>query len=145
MGKSKEHSRPQTRWVSDEIQPSYRFSVCLVDFYTNVEGKTCVSYWFVEEMKTFNLICFNDLDILLVDANLQVDFFTPTNEVKGGILVSVCLSVCLSDCLSPSVDMILSSHVLRNGCTDFSENLYTQYSPSEDVCLYVWNVSTTIL
>ena len=38
-------------------------------------------------------------------------------------------------CLFPVVDMILSTHVLRNGCMVFSENLYTYYLPSEDVHL----------
>ena len=31
--------------------------------------------------------------------------------------------------------IILSGHVLRNQCTEFSENLYTHYSPYEDVHL----------
>ena len=36
----------------------------------------------------------------------------------------------------PNMDLeILSGHVLRNQCTDFSENLYTHYSPYEDVHL----------
>ena len=59
----------------------------------------------------------------------------------GGGYIGFCLSVCLS----PSVDMILSSHVLRNGCTDFSENLYTQYSLSEGVHLYAWNVNNMLI
>ena len=49
-------------------------------------------------------------------------FIPPANEVS--------LSVWL-----PSVDMILSSLVLGNGCIDFSENLYTSYLSSEDVHL----------
>ena len=40
------------------------------------------------------------------------------------------LSVC-----PPSVDIILSMHVQRNKCMDFSENLYTHYSLAEDVHL----------
>ena len=44
----------------------------------------------------------------------------PENEVLGGvILVLPCPSVCLSVC-PPSVDMILSTHVLRNRFMDFS-------------------------
>ena len=73
-------------------------------------------------------------------------FITPSNEVLGSILVSPCLSVCLSvrpsvsDCLSVclsamSVDTILSTHILRDGCMDFSEKLYTDYSPSVNVHL----------
>ena len=38
-------------------------------------------------------------------------------------------------CLSPSVVMILSTHPLRDGWMDFSENLYTYYSQSENVHL----------
>ena len=60
----------------------------------------------------------------------------PVNEVRGYI-VSHCLT-CLSVCLSvwlPSVDMILSRHVLRHMSMDFSENLYIYYSTSEDVRL----------
>ena len=51
-----------------------------------------------------------------------------------GFTLSVCLSVHLSLC-PLSVDMILSTHVLRDGCIDFSENVYTNYSLSEDVHL----------
>ena len=40
------------------------------------------------------------------------------------------LSVC-----PPSVNIILSMHVQRNECMDFSENLYTHYSLAEDVHL----------
>ena len=61
-------------------------------------------------------------------------FLAPVNKVRGYI-VSHCLT-CLSVCLSvwlPSVDMILSRHVLRNISMDFSENLYIYYSTSEDV------------
>ena len=63
-------------------------------------------------------------------------FISPANEVWSGIysfhpvLLSVCLSVWL-----PSVDMILSTHVLGNGSIDFSENLYTNYLSFEDVHL----------
>ena len=58
------------------------------------------------------------------------------NEVRGYI-VSSCLT-CLSVCLSvwfPSVDMILSMHVLRNMSIDFSEKLYISNSTSENVHL----------
>ena len=74
---------------------------------------------------------------------LHISFLYPlANKVLGGILVSPSLSVCLAVCQSvcpsvcpPSVDMILSTHVLRNGCMDFSENLYTDYSTLQDVHL----------
>ena len=53
-----------------------------------------------------------------------------------GFTLSVCLSVCLSVYLPPVCGhMILSTHVLRNGCMDFSKNLYTNYPPSEKVHL----------
>ena len=52
----------------------------------------------------------------------------PQTKLEG-ILVSSCPSVCLS----PSVNMILSTRVLRNGCMDFSENMYTYYLPSKDM------------
>ena len=47
---------------------------------------------------------------------------------------SICPSVHLSVWLL-SVDMILSTHVLGNGCMEFSENLNTNYMSSEDVHL----------
>ena len=56
----------------------------------------------------------------------------------GVILVSLCPSVFLSICqsLSPSVDMIFCPHMfLEMGAHNFSENLYTLYSPFEDVHL----------
>ena len=37
----------------------------------------------------------------LIDISISNDFYTPRNEVRGGILDSACLSVCLSVC--PSV------------------------------------------
>ena len=71
----------------------------------------------------------------------------PANKVWGGVywFLSVCiLSVCIlvSVCLSvwlPSVDMILSMHVLKNGCMDFSE-IYFKYTLQSKVVLYahVW-------
>ena len=65
------------------------------------------------------------------------------NEVQGvyrnhSVWTSVHLSVRPSVCLSvwlPSVYMILSTHVLGNGCIDFSENVNTNYLSSEDVHL----------
>ena len=59
----------------------------------------------------------------------------PANEVWGyiGFTLSVCLSVRLSVCLTP-----VCGHDFfhaRDGCMDFSEKLYTHYSPSEDVRL----------
>ena len=72
-----------------------------------------------------------------------ISFFnTPRKWSLGGILFSPCPSIYPSICLSvrlslcpPSVDMILSTHILRDGCIDFSENVYTYYSLSEDVHL----------
>ena len=56
----------------------------------------------------------------------SVSNYTPANEVWGeGILVSPCPSVCPYVCLSvrlPSVDMILSKHVLGKECIVFPEN-----------------------
>ena len=65
---------------------------------------------------------------------------------SGGIYIGITLSGCLSICPSvhlpvclsdsiPSVYMILSTHVLGNGCIDFSENVNTNYLSSEDVHL----------
>ena len=45
-------------------------------------------------------------------------------SVSPYVCLPVCLSVCLSICLSPSMDMIFSAHVLRNGCMEFSENAH---------------------
>ena len=61
-------------------------------------------------------------------------FYTPRKQS---------LRVCPSFC-PLSVDMILSTHVtvLRNGCMDFSENLYTHYSSSEDVHILMDNLSS---
>ena len=59
-----------------------------------------------------------------LDLGVWPTFWNHGTGGEGYILVS-----------SPSVDMILSTHVLRNGCMDFSENLYTYYLPSEDVHL----------
>ena len=78
----------------------------------------------------------------------QFNYYTPRQRSRGSILVSPCAAyVCVSVLLSvrpsvslsvsvcpPSVDMILSTHVLRNRCMDFSD-LYIDYSPSADVHL----------
>ena len=46
-------------------------------------------------------------------------FLISTQMKLGGIFVLPCPSVCLSICLSNShLDMILSTHVLGNGCID---------------------------
>ena len=56
-------------------------------------------------------------------------YYTPRKRSLGDYIdftlsVRLSLSVCLT-----SVDMILSTHVVRNGCIDFSENLF--------VCLFL--------
>ena len=63
-------------------------------------------------------------------------------SVYPSVCPSVCLSICVSVilfclfvCLSPSLDKTLSTHVLIDGCMNFSENLYIDYSASEDVHL----------
>ena len=76
-----------------------------------ITGKHILLFFFIK----------NDYETLSVIIPLQTQF--------GGILVqTVRLSV-------PRYDMILSTHVLRNGCMDFSEKLYIRYLPSEDVHL----------
>ena len=57
-------------------------------------------------------------------------FLHPPQTKFRGENIGFTLSVC-----PPSVDMILSTDVLRNGCTDFSENVYAHYSPYGDVPL----------
>ena len=52
--------------------------------------------------------------------------------VRLTVFLFVCLSVRLSVRLSPSVDMILNTHVLRNGCMDFSSYSYTDHSLGDE-------------
>ena len=52
----------------------------------------------------------------------------------GDILVSPCPSVCVSVC-PPSVDVTLSTHVLRNGCMVFLKICTTHYPLSKNVHL----------
>ena len=59
----------------------------------------------------------SDIQYLEVMTNVDI-FYSPANEVwQRGILDSACPSVYLF----PSVVVIMSTHVLRNGYTDISE------------------------
>ena len=62
----------------------------------------------------------------------QCIYYTPHKRSWEGVywFHPVHLSVC-----PPSIDMILSTHILRNWCMDSSENVYTVNSPSEIVHL----------
>ena len=57
-------------------------------------------------------------------------FILPANYDEGNVYIGFSLSV-----YSLSVDMILSTHVLGNGCMNFAENLNSHLLSSEDVHL----------
>ena len=64
----------------------------------------------------------------------------PQTQLEGvywfqPVRLSVCLSVCLSLRLSVCGHDFVHAYVLRDGCMNFSKNVYTDYSPSEDVNL----------
>ena len=71
-------------------------------------------------------------DVSLSNAEMMFPYTTCKQSLGGDICFtqSIRLFVC-----PLSVDMILSTHVLRNWCMDIPENLYTNYSLSEDVHL----------
>ena len=78
-----------------------------------------------------------NLNFIMPQQTRAVSSYTSRKQsLEGwvGILVSRCPSVCLSIC-APSVDMILSTHVLRHWCMDFSENLYIYNSLYENLHL----------
>lgn len=52
---------------------------------------------------------------------------------------SVCLSIRLSVC-PPSVDIILSTHVLRKGSIDLSENVFTCSLITHHLKMCTWNI-----
>ena len=74
----------------------------------------------------------------------EFSFYTPPNKVWGvywfhPVHLSVCLTVCRSASWSASLSLICG-HDFVHACSKrwahgFSENLYTDYSPSKDVHL----------
>ena len=78
-------------------------------------------------------MCFTHVGIFLCVLHMSL-YLYPSQTKFGGGYIRFTLSYCLSVWL-PSVNMILSTHVLGNGSIDFSENLYTNYLSFEDVHL----------
>ena len=68
-------------------------------------------------------MCFTHVGIFLCVLHMSL-YLYPSQTKFGGGYIRFTLSYCLSVWL-PSVNMILSTHVLGNGSIDFSENLYT--------------------
>ena len=85
--------------------------------------------------------------LVLVYLDDRILFIPAANEVWGwgcyiGYIWLYCPSVCLSVCLSvcpPSVDMILSTDVLRDGCLNFFE-ICTLITDHLQMCTWNFNI-----
>ena len=109
------------------------FNMCIF-VCVKYKCKTCFIKSVMRMLNTCAVfMCFTRVGIFLCVLHMSL-YLYPSQTKFGGGYIRFTLSYCLSVWL-PSVNMILSTHVLGNGSIDFSENLYTNYLSFEDVHL----------